>query len=131
MTARRHQAAGPLAARPIARHRARRGLAAGCAAAALALTAAACGSGGTPAAGHGTPQSGGTVSWAEQPQNYPNYIFPFTPISYFTITNINSLQALLYRPLYWFGNKGQPYLSPQLSLASPPRYHGQTRSPSS
>ncbi len=125
MTARQHQAAGqPPAGRPIARHRARRGLAAGCAAAALALTAAACGSGGTPAAGHGTPQSGGTVNWAEQPQNYPNYIFPFTPISYFTITNINSLQALLYRPLYWFGNKEQPTLSPQLSLATPPRYHG-------
>ncbi|HEU5418009.1 MAG TPA: ABC transporter substrate-binding protein [Streptosporangiaceae bacterium] len=126
MTARQHQGAGPpAAARPVARRRARRGLAAGCAAAALALVAAACGSGNSPVqAGHGTPQSGGTVNWAEQPQNFPDFIFPFTPLAKFTITNINSFQALMYRPLYWFGNKEQPTLSPDLSLAYPPVYHG-------
>ena len=114
-----------MAGQPAARRRARRGLAAGCAAAALALVAAACGSGNSPAqAGHGTPQSGGTVNWAEQPQNFPNYIFPFTPITAFTITNINSFQTLMYRPLYWFGNKEQPTLSPELSLAYPPVYRG-------
>src|SRR5262245_18672755 len=109
MTARQHQAAGPpAAARPMARRRARRGLAAGGAAAALALVAAACGSGNSPVqAGHGTPVSGGTVNWAEQPQNIPNFIFPFTPIAYFTISNVNEFQSLMYRPLYWFGNKAQ------------------------
>jgi peptide/nickel transport system substrate-binding protein len=56
----------------------------------------------------------------------PNYIFPFSPAVYFTQVNSDQLQYLLYRPLYWFGGNGQPYLNRQLSLARPPAYHGQT-----
>jgi peptide/nickel transport system substrate-binding protein len=107
-----------------ARRRVRRGLAAGCAAAALALAAAACGSGSTAPAGSGTPQSGGTVAWAEQPQNYPDFIFPFDPPQHFSITDIDTFQNLMYRPLLWFGNGAQPTLNSELSLASQPRYHG-------
>ncbi len=40
--------------------------------------------------------------------------------------NSDNLQYLLYRPLYWFGGNGQPYLNRSLSLASKPEYSGQT-----
>src|SRR5262245_22340099 len=72
-----------------------------------------------------TPISGGTASYALPPNANIDYIFPFTPALYFTVVNIDNLQYLLYRPLYWFGDKGLPYLSPKLSLAEPPQYNGQ------
>ena len=99
------------------------GLAAGLIA--LSLTAAGCGLGGGTASGH-TPVSGGTVSYALPPNETPNYIFPFSPGQYFTQVNSDNLQYLLYRPLYWFGGNGRPYLNPKLSLAQRPEYRGQT-----
>jgi peptide/nickel transport system substrate-binding protein len=108
-----------------ARLRASRGLAACCAAAALALLAAACGSGGS-ATGGNTPASGGTVKWAEQPSNWPVFIFPFTPPAQISITNVNYFQYLMYRPLYWYGTPTSPTLNASLSLAEQPQYHGQT-----
>jgi peptide/nickel transport system substrate-binding protein len=107
------------------RRRTRRGLAACCAAAALALLAAACGSGGV-AAGGSTPTSGGTVRWAEQPGNWPVFIFPFTPPAQFSITNTNYFQYFMYRPLYWYGTPQSPVLNQSLSLAKAPQYNGQT-----
>jgi peptide/nickel transport system substrate-binding protein len=92
---------------------------------ACALAAAGCAAGASPNTGH-TPASGGTVSYALPANETPNYIFPFTPGQYFTVVNTDNLQYLLYRPLYWFGDRGLPYLNPQLSLAEPPSYHGQT-----
>ena len=39
------------------------------------------------------------------------------------MTNTGNLQALLYRPLYWFGDdKGGPTINPTLSLADLPKY---------
>ncbi len=91
---------------------------------ALSLTAAGCGLGGS--ASSGNPVSGGTVSYALPANETPNYIFPFSPGQYFTQVNSDNLQYLLYRPLYWFGGNGQPYLNRSLSLASKPEYSGQT-----
>ena len=54
----------------------------------------------------------------------PNYIFPFSNSTYFSVANISYLQELLYRPLYWFGNGTQPTLNPSLSLADQPVYNG-------
>jgi peptide/nickel transport system substrate-binding protein len=90
-----------------------------------ALAAAGCAAGGAPNTGH-APKSGGTVTYALPANTTPNYIFPFTPGLYFSVVNIDNLQYLLYRPLYWFGDRGLPYLNPKLSLAEPPRYQGQT-----
>jgi peptide/nickel transport system substrate-binding protein len=73
-----------------------------------------------------TPTSGGLVRYALPANANIDYIFPFTPGNYFTVVNTDNLQYLLYRPLYWFGDKGLPYLNPKLSLAKPPEYHGQT-----
>jgi peptide/nickel transport system substrate-binding protein len=91
---------------------------------ALALAAAGCGLGSSKAGGQ-RPVSGGTVSYALPPNTNPNYIFPFSPGQYFTQVNTDQLQYLLYRPLYWFGGNGQPYLNATLSLAKRPAYSGQ------
>lgn len=108
------------------RRRARRGLAACCAAAGVALLAAACGSGGTAASGPVQAVSGGTVTWAEQPSNWPVFIFPFTPPDQISITNVNYFQYLMYRPLYWYGSPTSPTLNKTLSLADKPVYQGNT-----
>jgi peptide/nickel transport system substrate-binding protein len=70
----------------------------------------------------GIRQVGGTATWAEAPNTRPNYIFPFMNLAYFTVANIYQFQYLMYRPLYWFGDKGQPTLNPSLSLAENPVY---------
>jgi peptide/nickel transport system substrate-binding protein len=95
------------------------------AAAACALVAAGCSSGGSPATGS-TPVSGGTAVFAEAPSATPNYIFPFVSSTFISDINIFDLQYLMYRPLYWFGNGAQPTLNSSLSLAYPPTLHGTT-----
>jgi peptide/nickel transport system substrate-binding protein len=99
------------------------------AAAALALLAAGCASStGTAPPGRtapgGTPVSGGTAVLAEPPSATPDYIFPFTGSADFSDINIWDLQSLLYRPLYWFGQNGQPTVNASLSLAYPPTFNG-------
>jgi peptide/nickel transport system substrate-binding protein len=112
------------------RRRARGLLAVACGAAAIALTAAACsssgssGNGGAAATPTGTPVSGGTATFALPPSTVPNYIFPFDSSTYFSVTNSEDFQYLLYRPLYWFGNGSNPTLNTSLSLADAPVYSG-------
>jgi peptide/nickel transport system substrate-binding protein len=111
--------------------RARKVLAAG-GAAALVLTAAACGSssnnnGGGSGSGSGsggTKVQGGTATFALPPNAVPNYIFPFTSSSYFSVSNAQYFQYLMYRPLYWFGNGSTPTLNTNLSLADAPTFDG-------
>ena len=116
---------------PSTRRRRARGLfAVACGAAAIALTAAACSSGGSSASGGaaatptGTPVTGGTATFALPPSTVPNYIFPFDSSTYFSVTNSEDFQYLLYRPLYWFGNGSSPTLNASLSVANPPVYSG-------
>src|SRR5690348_71825 len=86
------------------------GLAVAGLAVALAGAAAGCAPGGPGNAGH-TPASGGAVTYALPANTTPNYIFPFSPSLYFSVVNTSNLQYLMYRPLYWFGAKGLPYLN--------------------
>ena len=98
-------------------------------AAASALTACG-GSGGAPpttVTGHviastGTPVQGGTAYWAEQPLSPPNYIFPLISGAYYSNENVYEFQTLMYRPLYWYGDRGKPGVDYALSLADPPVY---------
>jgi peptide/nickel transport system substrate-binding protein len=112
------------------RRRARGLLAVACGAAAIALTAAACSSsgsssnGGAAATPTGTPVTGGTATFALPPSTVPNYIFPFDSSTFFSVTNSEDFQYLLYRPLYWFGNGSSPTLNASLSVADPPVYSG-------
>jgi peptide/nickel transport system substrate-binding protein len=93
---------------------------------ALVVTAAACGSsGGTSGStSGGTKVKGGTATWALPPSTIPNYIFPFTSSTYFSVVNAENFQYLMYRPLYWFGNGASPTLNTSLSLADAPVYSG-------
>ncbi|HEX4246922.1 MAG TPA: ABC transporter substrate-binding protein, partial [Pseudonocardia sp.] len=70
----------------------------------------------------GRPVEGGVATFAEPANTTPNYIFPFMPTEYFSVTTISDLQYLLYRPLYWFGAQGKPVLNDQLSLAGQPAF---------
>jgi peptide/nickel transport system substrate-binding protein len=110
------------------RRRRRAAFAVACGAAAIAITAAACGSSGggsgNASSTGGTPISGGTATYALPPSTTPNYIFPFTSSSYFSVVNAEDFQYLMYRPLYWFGNGASPTLNTTLSLANAPVYNG-------
>lgn len=46
---------------------------------------------------------GGTVSFAEPPGSPLNEIFPFNPATTTSVNDVTQLQALLWRPLNWFG----------------------------
>ncbi len=63
-----------------------------------------------------------TATMALPPNTAPNWIWPFAPIADFSVTNISSLQQLLFRPLYWFGNDGKAEVNDSLSLAAEPVY---------
>jgi peptide/nickel transport system substrate-binding protein len=96
--------------------------------AALALVAAGCGSsgsGGSTATGS-TPVKGGTAVWAEPPSSPPTYIFPYMSSANISNLNLFDFQYLMYRPLYWFGQNGQPTVNNSLSLANPPTVSGRT-----
>ncbi|MGP7997506.1 MAG: ABC transporter substrate-binding protein [Streptosporangiaceae bacterium] len=106
----------------------RRLLAAAAAAATLALVAAGCGgsSGGSSTSSGNTPVKGGTAVWAEPPSSPPTYIFPYVDSANISNLNLFDFQYLLYRPLYWFGQNGQPVVNPTLSVANLPKVSGRT-----
>jgi peptide/nickel transport system substrate-binding protein len=93
-------------------------------AAALAIGAAGCGSSVSTPPASGAPVTGGTAVLAEPPSTTPNYIWPYTGSADFSDINTDNLQYLLYRPLYWFGDNGQPTVDYPLSLANPPMFDG-------
>ena len=75
------------------------------------------------ASSSGAKQSGGTVTYALQPDVQPNYIFPLTPITYSSTYNGSQFQQLMYRPLYMFGNNGNSLaINIPLSTADAPAY---------
>ncbi|HVQ92315.1 MAG TPA: ABC transporter substrate-binding protein [Mycobacteriales bacterium] len=91
---------------------------------ALASTACASSSGGsTPTGGNPPGKTADVATWALPPNTVPNWIWPFTPIANFSVTNASTFQWLMYRPLYWFGDSsGGPSINPDLSLANLPVY---------
>jgi peptide/nickel transport system substrate-binding protein len=111
---------------PRARSRTRRyGLLLAAGVVALALVAAGCSSSSPTAAGN-TPVKGGTAVWAEPPSTLPTYIFPYVDSSNISNVNLFDFQYLMYRPLYWFGQNGQPTVDYSISLANPPKVSGRT-----
>jgi peptide/nickel transport system substrate-binding protein len=100
-------------------HRRTIALAAGAAAAALVVSAC---SGSGPGKGSAKPQSGGIVTFAEQPGSPPTYIFPLYNGANSEGNNITYLQPLMWLPLYWFGHSDsdQATINWQLSMADPP-----------
>jgi peptide/nickel transport system substrate-binding protein len=93
----------------------------------LALVAAGCSSSSPSNSSSGTtPVKGGTAVWAEPPASTPSYIFPYVDSANISNLNLFDLQYLMYRPLYWFGQNGQPEVNYSLSLANPPVVSGKT-----
>jgi peptide/nickel transport system substrate-binding protein len=70
----------------------------------------------------GKPKAGGVATFALPPAAVPNWIFPFIDSAHSSIDNRNQFEYLMYRPLYWFGQNGQPIINASLSLASVPVY---------
>jgi peptide/nickel transport system substrate-binding protein len=92
----------------------------------LALVAAGCSSSASTSSSGTTPVKGGTAIWAEPPASVPSYIFPYVDSANISNLNLFDLQYLMYRPLYWFGQNGQPQVDESLSLANPPVVSGKT-----
>jgi peptide/nickel transport system substrate-binding protein len=91
--------------------------------AAAALLAVGCSSSSPPPGSAGTRVKGGTATWAEEPGSQPNWIWPFTPITNYSVYNSQTFQWLLYRPLYMFGDNGSSIAANYaLSPANAPTY---------
>ena len=96
------------------------GVAAGVAALLLAACSGSGGSGNGSAGGKA--QSGGVVTFAEQPGSTPTYIFPLYNGANSGNDDITYLQPLMWLPLYWFGHPDneQATIDYKLSMADPP-----------
>ena len=70
--------------------------------------------------GAATPS--GTITYAEGATASPNYIFPYYSSSWCSVANTSQFQALMFRPLYWFGLGGSALIQPKLSTAYMPVY---------
>ena len=70
----------------------------------------------------GKPQSGGIVTFAEQPGSPPTYIFPLYDGANSGNDNITYLQPLMWLPLYWFGHpdNAQATINYTQSMANKP-----------
>jgi peptide/nickel transport system substrate-binding protein len=75
----------------------------------------------------GTPVHGGTAYWAQQPLSPPNYIFPLISGANYSNENVYEFQTLMYRPLYWYGDKNRPGVDYSLSLGDVPVYSDHNR----
>lgn len=73
------------------------------------------------ASGNAPGKSSDTISWALPPATVPNWIWPFSPISDFSVTN-SEMQLMMYRTLYWYGDNGKTGVDYSLSLAKKPVY---------
>ena len=87
--------------------------------AALAVLVTGCSGGATSSHTGAEPK---VVTWAEGPASTPNYIFPMESGPVFSTTNDVQFSQLMYLPLYWFGNNGEPLLNQALSVANPPKF---------
>jgi peptide/nickel transport system substrate-binding protein len=77
-----------------------------------------------PTTGSGSKISGGTVYFSEAADSPPNYIFPMYAPQYCGINNIDELNFLLYRPLYWYGNDYKPTVDYNYSVGKAPVVSG-------
>lgn len=68
----------------------------------------------------GSRQVGGTVYFAEGFGAPPNYIFPMTSPQVYGANNVQQLSAMLYKPLYWYGDRYSPTVDYDRSLAQKP-----------
>jgi peptide/nickel transport system substrate-binding protein len=106
------------------RHPTRRATASTVLASTLALVAAApVLLGAARPAGAAAQTGGGTVTFAEPPSAPLNYIFPFDPVTGTSLNDVTQFQALMWRPLNWFGTDERAIrLDPRETLYSSVAY---------
>jgi peptide/nickel transport system substrate-binding protein len=95
--------------------------------AATALLAAGCGASGSssPSSSGGTKETGGTATVAWPPGAQANWIWPYAPITNYSVYNSQNFQWMMYRPLYMFGDNGSSVsVNYTLSPADAPVYSG-------
>jgi peptide/nickel transport system substrate-binding protein len=78
------------------------------------------GSSSPPASSNGGGSSNNTITFAEGPGAFPNYIFPYMSCTYFSVDNTQAFQYDMFRPVYWFGLGTSTVVQPTLSLAALP-----------
>ena len=79
------------------------------------------GYGSVPAAASGT-QHAGTITYALQPGDTPNSIFPISTTATNTAFNVEAFGWKMWRPLYWTQNGVTPEVVPSMSLANLPTF---------
>ena len=88
-----------------------------------AMVAAGCGGSSSSPPPSGQATKGGTATMAVISGSQANWIWPFSPIAYYSVYNSQQFQWLMYRPLYMFGNNGtSTTINYPLSPANPPTY---------
>jgi peptide/nickel transport system substrate-binding protein len=89
-----------------------------------ALLIGACSGSSSPSSSgkSGTAVSGGVATFALPAGAVPDWIFPFIDSAHSSVDNRNQFDYLMYRPLYFFGDNGEPVMNPSLSLADSPVY---------
>lgn len=75
-----------------------------------------------PTSPAGNRISGGTVYFTEGSDATPNYIFPMYSPQVCSTTNFNQMMAMLYRPLYWYGNDYRPTVDYSYSVGQQPQF---------
>ncbi|HVA21823.1 MAG TPA: ABC transporter substrate-binding protein [Candidatus Micrarchaeia archaeon] len=97
--------------------------------AAVVLVVAACAGSatGTRSTLLARPVAGGIARFALPPAVTPTYIYPLYPFADYTYANQSFFEALMYRPLYAFGDNGSPLLNQRASLADPPVFSNRGR----
>ena len=70
----------------------------------------------------GTPAKGGTVTFAEQPNGGPTYIFPITPAASLSAYDVSQFQQLMWRALWWAPKGAEPTIDYSQSIAGPPKF---------
>ena len=78
---------------------------------------------GTAAAASVSPKATtGVIKVASATTATPNWAYPYMSGAYFSVSNINGFEQLMYRPLYFFGTGSTINLNPAMSLANLPVY---------
>lgn len=85
------------------------------------MLASCSGGGGGSARSRG---GGATAYLAEEPGATPDWILPFSSQPFYSVTNVQHFQYLMFRPLYWFGQTSstEPTVDFALSTAYAPRF---------
>ena len=70
----------------------------------------------------GTPEKGGVVTFAEQPQGGPTYIFPITPAADLSAYDISQFQQFFWPYLWWSPKGAEPTIDYALSIGLAPKF---------